>query len=105
MPDFCGTGDDAEAAYDADGALYGNDEAACEDDTSDGEGYDDDEEVSVDADQLNAVSKAAVALLQNRRSRWQSARRSIFYIVRGMQQELLRIPHRRGSKRAGARAA
>ena len=43
MPDFCGTGDDAEAAYDADGALYGNDEAACEDDTSDGEVYDDDE--------------------------------------------------------------
>lgn len=38
MPDFCGTGDDAEAAYDADGALYGNEEAQCEDDTSDGEG-------------------------------------------------------------------
>ena len=88
MPDFCGTGDDAEAAYDADGALYGNDEAACEDDTSDGEGYDDDEEVSVDADQLNAVSKAAVALLQNREK--PVAERAAEYLLycKRMQQEL-----------------
>lgn len=88
MPDFCGTGDDAEAAYDADGALYGNEEAACEDDTSDGEGYDDDEEVSVDADQLNAVSKAAVALLQNREK--PVAERAAEYLLycKRMQQEL-----------------
>ena len=88
MPDFCGTGDDDEAAYDADGALYGNEEAACEDDTSDGEGYDDDEEVSVDADQLNAVSKAAVALLQNRKK--PVAERAAEYLLycKRMQQEL-----------------
>ena len=88
MPDFCGTGDDAEAAYDANGALYGNEEAACEDDASDGEAYDDDEEVSVDADQLNAVSKAAVALLQNRKK--PVAERAAEYLLycKRMQQEL-----------------
>lgn len=88
MPDFCGTGDDAEAAYDDDGALYSNDEAVCEDDAPDGEAYDDDEEVSVDADRLNAVSKAAVALLQNREK--PVAERAAEYLLycKRMQQEL-----------------
>ena len=88
MPDFCGTGDDDETACEDDGALYGNEEAACEDDASDGEAYDDDEEVSVDADQLNAVSKAAVALLQNRKK--PVAERAAEYLLycKRMQQEL-----------------
>lgn len=88
MPDFCGTGDDDEAAYDDDGALYSNDEAVCEDDAPDGEAYDDDEEVSVDADRLNAVSKAAVALLQNREK--PVAERAAEYLLycKRMQQEL-----------------
>lgn len=88
MPDFCGTGDDDETACEDDGALYGNEEAACEDDASDGEAYDDDEEVSVDADQLNAVSKAAVALLQNRKK--PVAERAAEYLLycKRMQQKL-----------------
>ena len=63
------------------------------DDASDGEAYDDDEEVSVDADRLNAVSKAAVALLQNRKK--PVAERAAEYLLycKRMQQELLRIPH------------
>lgn len=104
MPDFCGTGDDAEAAYDADGALYGNEEAACEDDASDGEAYDDDEEVSVDADQLNAVSKAAVALLQNRKKPGGRACGGVPSILQEDAAGALRIPHGRGSKRAGTGA-
>ena len=68
--------------------MYGNDEAACEDDAPDGEAYDDDEEVSVDADRLNAVSKAAVALLQNRKK--PVAERAAEYLLycKRMQQEL-----------------
>lgn len=88
MPDFCGTGDDEESECEDDGALYGDEESECEDDASDGEAYDDDEEVSVDAAQLNAVSKAAVALLQNRKK--PVAERAAEYLLycKRMQQEL-----------------